>query len=637
RPHRGNNTKLQAGGIRDIEFTAQCLQLLSGRRDPRVRSRSTLEAVARLRRAGALKPVEARHLAEAYRFLRHLENLLQIQEGRPAYAVPDSAAERGALARRLGLADAAAFEAHLSQVLARVRAVSDAVFGAGDEEAGDPRWLLAATPGSGAAAAALQALGFADGAACHRVLVELATGGPAPAASRRHFGALLPALLPALAAAPAPDAGLTRFAGVVRGYGAPGPFFELVRRRPGFRAMLVALCGSSGFLADLLQRDPGLLDGLVGYGDQGGGGLEPGGDLSMVRRVQAQEVLRIGADDLLHLVPSEETFRRLSDLAVRALTDVWARCWRRRAQQWGRPRTRGSGDAVLACLAAGELGGGELDFGSDLDLFFVCEGDGQTGRGYPSAQLFAEVAQDVIVALGETGLYRVDARLRPEGTNAPVVIGLAAYRRYLRTRAATWERLALIRARAVAGDADLGAHAAAEIRRFVYGAPLTRETLREIADLRRRMEPPRSRAGGVDIKRSPGGIVDAEFIAQILALHLGGDHPASRQTSTASALELLAADGILSGADGQSLRRGYARLREVEKGLRIGWDRPASVLPEGAAPRALSRTVGAGEPEALVAELTQLMARIRQIYERLLARLASATPTTPARERAEPA
>ena len=632
RPGKGNNIKLQPGGIRDIEFVVQCLQLLRGRQSMGSRSIGTLQSMARLQQAGALSEDEAQALSSAYRFLRRVENLLQIESGRPSYAIPDDGSPQArALGCLLGLGDtrlSTAVAAHLRAV----RGVyEDLFYGDGPQvsvPAAAAGVLLEAHDGADAAVRQLTDLGFRDPVASHRVVRQLGANPMLTSTGRGHLHALLGELLPLLAATPDPDDGVVRFARIIDAYGAPGAFYGMGLGHPRFLAMLATICGTSSLLADLIQHDPGLLDGLVGLDPSGGmPRLEgrPRQDAAGLRRFRNGVLLRIGADDLLGLASTEETFHRMSDLAdeiVAAIVgDVLGSLGRRRGRpRLGRRRTRTAG---FACLAGGKAGGRELDFASDLDLFFIYEGEGRTGRGVDNAEFFSEAAREVIQRLG-AGLFEVDARLRPEGRSAPVAISLAGYRKYLRTRGATWERLALSRVRQVAGDPGLGRRVLSAIDGFVYGQPLVVSTVDEIVAMRRRMEPrpERDRMPVIDIKRGAGGIVDAEFIAQILALHRGRSRRQVRHTSTRVVLERMVEDGALSRGEGRSLLLAYERLRQLQKALRLSSERSAHLLPTDDTERTiLARSVGLEDGQALTAEVEELMARTRRIYDTVIGRV----------------
>ena len=354
-----------------------------------------------------------------------------------------------------------------------------------------------------------------------------------------------------------------------RAYGAPGALYSLLQEHTGFRTLIIAICGSSRFLADLLRRDPALLDSLVSQASQG---LEPSqvrGDLHAIARMQNKSLLRIGADDLMGLATEEETFLRLTELGEEVLQAVYGLAWRPLVRRWGKPRNRQGRDVRFAVLAGGKFGGREVDFGSDLDLFFVYEGDGKTRRGVPNSVFFTEFSQRLIALLAEEGLYSVDARLRPEGASAPMAISLVGYRRYLAQRAASWERMALSRARQVAGDAEFGARVLRAIERFVYNREVEAALVAQMQEMRQRMEPQGKRQARINIKRGPGGIVDIEFVAQVLVLKWGYRDRGLRVGSTRHALQLLIEQGYLDPEWGHFLLDAYEYLRAVEKGMRL--------------------------------------------------------------------
>ena len=440
---------------------------------------------------------------------------------------------------------------------------------------------------------------------------------------RAHFESLLPELLNSLAAAPDPDEGLLRFTQLVEAYGAPGALYSLLQEHSGFRTLIIAICGSSRFLADLLRRDPALLDSLVSQVSQG---LEPSqvrGGLNAIARMQNKSLLRIGADDLMGLATEEETFLRLTELGEDVLQAVYRLAWGPLARRWGKPRNRQGRDVRFAVLAGGKFGGREVDFGSDLDLFFVYEGDGKTRRGVPNSVFFIEFSQRLIALLAEEGLYSVDARLRPEGASAPMAISLVGYRRYLAQRAATWERMALSRARQVAGDAEFGTRVLRAIERFVYSREADAALVVQMQEMRQRMEPQGQRQTRVNIKRGPGGIVDIEFVAQVLVLKWGYRDRSLRVGSTRRALQLLVEQGYLDPERGHFLLDAYEYLRAVEKGMRLASERASDVLPTGRELEILSRALGAKDVAAFQDEVETCMRQTRRVFSAVFTELTS--------------
>ena len=625
RPNRDNNIKLQAGGIRDVEFVVQCLQLLNGRINPQARSHHTLGAIEQLLAAGVLSRKEARELRQGYEFLRRLENLLQIEGGRSVYAVPEDAQRQKVIAVLMGQRNGGAWRRQFHKHLRRVRAIFDRLFYQEAPETDELKRILELAAGTAEAAEILQRYGFVDGAVAHRNLEQLAAMGRGT--GRENFEALLPELIVSLASAPDPDQGLLQFVQVVSAYGAASTFYHLLHAHAGFRKLLISLCGSSRFLAELIQRDPTLLDGLVTPDADGGAVAQMAwkGDIRAIERLRQQELLRLGCDDLLGLTTAEETFLRLTELAEEVLQMVFSLAWRNVVRRRGKPRTRQGGEARFACFAGGKFGGREMDFGSDLDLFFVYEGEGQSGRtGTDNSVFFIEVVQELIALLQGHGLFEVDARLRPEGRSAPMAIALPGYRRYLQKRAATWERLALSRARLVAGDAELGRRVMRSIHGFVFRSPVDAALVQEVGDMRRRMEPAaeRRRSRQVDIKRGAGGMVDVEFIAQVMVLKWGKDKISLRLTSTRQVLEEMMKMQLLAEPQGRFLLETYDLYRRVEKGLRLASEQAPNTLPEGRELVRLARSLGIQEAGALAAEIEQRMQETRCLFESLLSHLA---------------
>ncbi len=625
RPDRDNNIKLRAGGIRDIEFVVQCLQLLAGRRNRKVRSHNTLEAIGRLRRSGELGAEEARTLSGAYRFFRRLENLLQIHDGRAVYAVPEGTRDRMAVAVACGFDDVNGFDKSLESNLSAVRGIFDAVFRQPEND-GYPGWerLLDWHVGAPTASAELERAGFENASQAHRTLQEMANGETMTSGARERLRSLLPELITSLSATSDPHRGLVHLVQIIGAYGAPGSFLELLHSRPGFMAMMVTICGSSRFLSELLRRDPGLLDSLVtslplSEEDRYQGPLSGWG------RSRNQQLLRIGTEDLLGLSTGEETFRRLSALADGLLRAALQESLRNLARRLGKPRTSRGNSAHFVCVAAGKLGGMELNFGSDLDVFFLYEGEGRTGRGVDNREFYGRLSQDLIHLLSTHELYEVDARLRPDGRDGPLVMNLAAYRRYLEKRAAIWERLALSRARVFGGEQAANRRVERAIDAFVFQA-VDAHMVDAVVDMRQRMEPAqeRGRPARVDIKRGRGGIVDIEFITQIVTIHLGRQE--LRPVHTRSMLEVMAAEQLyVDDEESTFLLHAYDRLRGVEKAIRITTDRATTVLPEGRELRwmeARSIMEAVGEVSVPIhSEIRDLMNQTRQTFNRVMERL----------------
>ena len=526
RGQRETHLKLRPGGIRDVEFITQALQLLVGGQRPEVRCGRTAEAILALQREGLLSGGEAGELREAYRFYRRLEHRLQMRQNRSAYIIPEDSGDLRPVAISLGYTDASALRRDLDGHLERVRAIYDDVFRPAESTPDlDPAGLCEREPGDPEASAFLRRLGFDRPEDVHRNLIFLAFGHFPKlrgAKAKQHFLDLAPRLIEEARRRSDPDEALSRFERIVASYGAADMLYRILVEIPGLLDLLLGLCAESGFLSELICRNPALLDWLtqpeVLLRDRTEGELsaelsealaEAQGEETMIASLNAiknRELLRIGARDVLGLADMRTTLGQLTLLAEAILRKVWDLSGRRLSLKWGPPLNQRGDPARGVVLGLGKLGGEEMDFGSDLDLVFVYSEDGQTaggssGRTRDNLRFFIDQAQDTLNLLSSQTshglLYHVDARLRPEGGNALLAMSLAGYRRYLRERAATWERLALCRARLVAGDEVFGQDVLDRIDEFVVGDGLSEEEVKDISEVQvSRPDPPEDRTRG---------------------------------------------------------------------------------------------------------------------------------------------
>jgi glutamate-ammonia-ligase adenylyltransferase len=616
------NVKLGRGGIREIEFLVQVLQLINGGRDERVRGGGSLATLAKLVASGYLPPDEGAALTEAYRFLRNVEHKIQIVHQRQTHTVPSTPREQEALARRLGYQGPAAVAqmwSDLDRHAERVRRNFERLFyepAAETRRAGDPQTtsLLAALEDRDATLAALRHLGFADPEGSYENLLLLRDGPPfARARARRQqvLRDIAPALLGAIRRSADPDLALRNLATFISSIGAHTTFLALLRENPGTLRMLVELFGGSQFLANAFIRHPELLDSLVradlvrvhrtteALAAELSAGVVAAEDIEetfeVLRRFRNQEFLRIGINNLQGLLRPEEVSAELTQVAEVCLRtacrvaedDVCTR------YAWGRLPGR------LVVLAMGKLGGGEITYHSDLDLIFVYDEAGAESEGLAAQERFSKFVQRLISVLQATTkegiVYRIDTRLRPSGRSGPLVSSLAGFQQYHERSAQLWERQALIKARPVAGDAGLGERVAAIVASFVYRAPLTPEDGREMRRMRRRMEQELAQesADRINVKTGRGGMVDVEFVTQMLQLHVGASDPSVRVHNTLAALQALTNSGFLPVADCQLLSDGYRFLRRVDNALRLACDRPVEELErDGPNLSAVARRMG---------------------------------------------
>ncbi len=654
---RERDVKLGRGGIRSVEFWVQAQQLVHGGKDRRLRERGTLPALARLADSGYVSAEQSAVLAEAYRFLRDVEHKLQIVDQRQTQVIPTDAEELRHLARRLGFLGAdpvAAFWAEHARRTGVVEAAFAALFHAAAaerqrEERSDLTALMDELDQEEHAFWHLGRLGFRDLEGAWRDLRLLRDGPPyAPASPRRRqaIAALAPALVGELARSADPDRALRHMASFIATIGARTSYLHLLLENPGVMRLLVRLFASSEFLSRFFLGHPELLDSLVRadlvrvvrtaddleaeLGDR----LAAAGDfeteLDTLRRFRNEECLRIGVHDIERELDAGAVYGQLSVLAevcLRAAVALARRDVLRRLELPAAPPTDG-----LVVVAMGKLGGGELNYHSDLDLIFVYDaGDPEWWRDRIAPhEFFTKVAQRAISALQtptrEGVAYRIDTRLRPSGNQGPLVSSLEAFEDYHRTSAALWERQALSKAKPVDGPAPLRARLADTVARFVYGRGLEPEEVDALRTMRQRIADERGADGGqLNIKTGRGGLVDVEFTVQMLQLRHGHAEPRLRVRSTRAALDALAETGFLPAADAIVLREGYAFLRQLESRLRIERDQAVEAFdddPEALVP--LARRLGydgddAGVAAALRTDFARHREAIRGAFDRAFA------------------
>lgn len=622
--HTGFDVKTGIGGIREVEFFVQALQLVHAGKNRILRERSTRGALDRLFFAGLVNEREVRALRDGYDLLRQVEHRLQLESGRQTHRLPTDVVALGVLARRLGFADAGELAARIDRATAAIAAVF-ATLGAEKPYRPEVTLLLEPDVHKETLEAALATLGFRD--------AEAAALGPLTSLRRRlgRGGAaaarVAPALLEEIAAAPDPDQALRMAVDFVQRAGeGEGTWRLLEDNRPLLR-LLATLFGTSAFLAKDLAYHPELLDALLLAGRAGPrrtraelegvvtARTSAGDDETVwnaLRRVQKEETLRIGLADVAGELDLEEVLAELSTLA-----DV---CLARTFELVQAAALRRGPVPPMAVLALGKLGGRELGYASDLDVIFVYEG------GLEEHEVATRVAQRLTWALGamleEGKLYQVDTRLRPSGHKGTLVSSVEGWRSYHRSSAQLWERQALIKCRAVAGDAVLGGAIEDDAARFVYAEDLSPPIVAAaIRTMRERIEKEIAREGPrrTDLKAGRGGLIDIEFAAQYLQLAHGAQVPGLRVSGTRPALDAARAAGLVGEAAHATLAGGYRFLRTIENRLRIVHDRPIHEYPSDPVELdRLARRAGYPSSGALDRAYLAWTEDVRAVYEELL-------------------
>ena len=630
-----NHVKLGIGCIRDIEFTIQCLQLIYGGPNSALRNCNSLETIELLYQHKFLSPRNRDVLAEAYRFLRMVEHRLQMEADQQRYSLPSKTSDLVKLARSAGYRDTKsvlaleAFHADYRQHTNAVRLIFEKILEFPIPDGGIDLASLFTTADAGLVREILNPYGFADPHEARRRLKTMAEGSDGVRFSpnvRRLFVQLAPELLHYLAESPDPDMAVRYIDVFTSKVGARASYYTLFRDNPSIIEMLTKLCGTSRFLAELLIEHPESFDMLTVSSvmahpktltEKQQETLELIANTTddrifeRLRQYKNSEVLRIGMRSILVQVELESedwdetprikadlwtTTAELSDLAEATLQAVYSHIKDQFSAEHGRPLAEDGTEVTFAIIGMGKFGGGELNFSSDLDVMLVYSADGKTTKGVTNADYFSDFGLALVNRLkGSTegrSIYELDLRLRPFGNGGAIAMPIAGYQNYYDKNAETWERQALTRARAVAGDMELGEQFIAQAHAFAYHYPLTADEITRIAHTRQRKEVQATRPATTrrrrrirtkDVKAGYGGLVDIEFAVQILQLIHGTDSPQVRVQHTVKAIAQLHEIGALTNDQKAGLLEAYEFLRRVENSLRIVHDRPLDALPDKAA------------------------------------------------------
>jgi [glutamine synthetase] adenylyltransferase / [glutamine synthetase]-adenylyl-L-tyrosine phosphorylase len=597
-----DNLKLGAGGIREIEFIVQLLQLIRGGREPSLRERGLLPSLAACEQLGVISAASAKRLRASYRLLRRVENRVQMLRDEQTHELPEDGILRLRIALALGCVDSAALETEIAHARAEVSSIfKDAMAPLQITENGDAAaasvYCHAVVAGT-AHAESLAILGYTDAPALHAKVAALLVGANVRAMSARgraRLDALLPALLDEAARTPAPDICLDRLLRLIHSIVRRSAYLALLEEQPAARRRLVALFADSALLAERVIAHPLLLDDLL---DARLETTAPDRDelLAQTRRrltnappddneariVVLQEeknsvAFRLGLAYRNRHLNGTATARGLSVTADFIVTEMLAMASREVRLQHGRLIAETADvaqDDGLAVIGYGSLGGGELGFGSDLDLVFVyneahtlLESDG--ARPLDGTRYYARIAQRMVNWLGtqtQAGrLYEVDVRLRPDGAKGSLVVSMKAFADYQRERAWVWEQQALVRARPIAGGAST-------LTRFqtLRDAALAQprdpaDVLSQVGAMRARWRAERDRSTTqlLDLKQGAGALLDIEFLLQALVLiHALRKPRILRSGNTATLIALARQADLLDGSQARALADAHELLLE---------------------------------------------------------------------------
>lgn len=594
RLNRRDNIKLGAGGIREVEFVVQTLQLIRGGRIPALQQPAILQALQVLQQEQILTARQVTQLRDDYLWLRQVEQALQGLDDKQTQTLPQDPVERAQLLAALQLDSWASLQTKIEQAMQRIHQQFKLVIDNGEEpDAQDlslGKLIWDSEQNAEELATQLDWLDAADATGLIQQLQQFRLDcqkrsvGPR---GRDYLAKLMPLLLHILQQQQCHAAVLSRLLLVFGQIVTRTAYLELLFENSAALQQLVLLCNRSGWLAEQLARYPMLLDELIDPAQlyqiasqadyaarlqQQMLRVDPD-DLELqmetLRQYKQAQQLRIAAADITGVLPLMKVSDHLTWLAEAVVAQVVELAWQQMTARYGVPPHCNAQNKGLAVIAYGKLGGLELGYGSDLDLVFVhnCSSQGTTDgeRNIDAMQFYLKLVQRVLhlctTRTSSGVLYEVDTRLRPSGNSGLLAIHIDTYGQYLEQQAWTWEHQALVRARAIYGSAEL-CQRFAEIRQQIICLSRSQDTLRQdVLQMRQKLRQHHGTTAD-DPKHSSGGIVDLEFISQYLVLAHAAQHPALYQyTDNIRILDAAAHSGLLPATDVQQLQQSYQLLR----------------------------------------------------------------------------
>ncbi len=662
-PWPREDLKLGPGGIREIEFITQALQLVFGGRIPTIRERNTLKALARLRDAGLLPAPEYLGLKRAYMFLRMLEHRVQMVHQQQTHALPQEEQALANIATGLSLKGGGSVEklrSELQRARVEVRRCFDLLLlgPAGPKAEGVNRLLTGIRTGEKEKAEILE-LGFQNPAVIQEILTQwrkrLETAKPR---QKVFLEKVYPMLFSLALQTADPDQALIQADAFLKAVGGRTSILAMLEEKAALSREIMNLFAQSRMMGRLFVQNPEIIEHLVVHlnptlqsgrekPSDFGTGIRTEEDLqeklAEVRRKKSERFLGTALDELNGRISASEASKRLTDLAEWVLTETFRLAEERLIQEGLHPEDGNlSGQfpvSPLGVVGLGKLGGKELGYLSDLDLIFVYDpkpadrtGAGKGNQGSAYAEYLVRLSQRLIsylsTPLREGSGYPVDMRLRPSGNVGPLIVSLPAFAAYYRHQAWNWEKQALLKARVIVGPPGLAAQIQGVLESVLYSRPPSPEVRQEMGHYRWRMERERSGEAGQKInpKLGYGGMADIEFVAQYLQWVHGQHCPEVRQSNTLLALQALKDHGFLAQEPFTVLYTGAKFLGLLEHGLQLFLDRKAEPRvydPEELRKMAQYNLMGLGRSEVpswdIVTHYLTLRENIRRVFLEIFA------------------
>ncbi len=652
------NVKTGHGGIRDIEFVIQFLQLANGGDLPEIRTGNTLQAIEGLAQTECLTFQERNVLEENYVLLRRLEHRLQIMFDLQTHTMPSSDEEMRKLAIRMGYTEGPhrepleAFKADLKQKTERNRKILNHLlseaFGSDEDPEPEVDLVLDPDPPGDMIQSLLSPYGFKQIADAYQNLMALSKERIPFLSTRRcrHFLAAIAArLLREIAKTPDPDSTLINLSKVSDSIGGKGVLWELFSYNPATLRLYVKLCAATPYLSGVLTSNPGMLDELMDslvldklpssqWLEQmlddllhGAEDIDP-----ILHGFKNSLHLRVGVRDILGKEDIRNTHRVLSDIAEVCVRKIATREYERLVQRFGTPTITQENGQEKSCeliiLAMGKLGGREPNYHSDLDVVFLYEAEGLTRQPMRSRSeqtttnqhFFSQLGQRIIKVVSQMGpqgrLYEMDPRLRPTGRSGALAVSLDEFARYFAEgRGQLWERQALCKARPIFGSPAACKATMRAVQRAIKGREWQASDAQAIHHMRFRLEESASRK---NLKRGPGGTVDIEFAVQMLQLRHAADSPEVLVPGTLAAIDQLQLAGHMSETDSRFLGEAYRFLRSIEARLRLMNTTARHDLPEDPLEqRKLAFLLGYDSAETLLSECARYTSSVRECFQKI--------------------
>ena len=625
--------KLSSGGLRDVEFAVQLLQLVHGRSDVMVRSANTLEALAQLATYGYIGRDDGANFSHSYEFLRTLEHRIQLQQLKRTHVMPEKQSELRALGRSLAffIESEAELEKTWRKHQRDVRRIHEKLFYRPLLNSVVKLDAASARLTPAAARERLEALGYLDPDSALRHLQSLTSGVSRRAQIQK---TLLPILLDWFARSPEPDSALLAFRQISDQLGSTPWYLRLLRDESSAAERLSHVLGASRYATELLfkapdaigmfaedqELQPRVADQFLSEQNAIINRYESGEEIVLAARaLRRRELLRCATADLVGLLPVEEVGSYLS-LVTKTTIEIALTAATKEVEK----ERNGENPTDICVIAMGRFGGMELGYGSDADVMFIHEpkknSDLATAEKW--AQDIANKLRSLLMAPSDDPALEIDADLRPEGKNGPLVRTLDSYLAYYQTWSSPWEAQALLRAIPIAGNLEIGrkfVQAIDAVRYPVEG--LSQEHLVEMRRLKARMESerlPRGADATLNLKLGRGGLSDVEWVIQLLQMQHGFKFKKLQETSTLAALAAAKECQLLSETDYETLKSAWIRATQIRNSIVLARNKATDQIPTQVSElKSLAFALGESSHAELLENYRKLTRRARGVMERL--------------------